>query len=85
MGYDVLPDIHWHKPTNAPNKFMGSGMYPPCAYVTYELNIYLYSEKAKTENLQIMRKLQDIIVLIFGKKEMSGSLIFGSLKVLLKK
>ena len=24
MGYDVMPDIHWHKPTNAPNKFMGS-------------------------------------------------------------
>lgn len=28
MGYCVLPDIHWRKQSNAPNKFMGSGMYP---------------------------------------------------------
>ena len=36
MGYNVLPDILWRKPSNAPNKFMGSGMYPAGAYVTYE-------------------------------------------------
>ena len=47
MGYDVLPDIHWHKPTNAPNKFMGSGMYPPCAYVTYEHEYILIFRKGK--------------------------------------
>lgn len=41
----VLPDIHWHKPTNAPNKFMGSGMYPPCAYVTYEHEYILVFRK----------------------------------------
>ena len=45
MGYDVLPDIHWRKPTNAPNKFMGSGMYPPCAYVTYEHEYILVFRK----------------------------------------
>ena len=45
MGYDVLPDIHWHKPTNAPNKFMGSGMYPPNAYVTYEHEYILIFRK----------------------------------------
>lgn len=45
MGYDVLPDIHWRKPTNAPNKFMGSGMYPPCAYVTYEHEYILIFRK----------------------------------------
>lgn len=45
MGYDILPDIHWHKPTNAPNKFMGSGMYPPCAYVTYEHEYILVFRK----------------------------------------
>lgn len=45
MGYDVLPDIHWHKPTNTPNKFMGSGMYPPCAYVTYEHEYILVFRK----------------------------------------
>ena len=35
-GFTTLPDILWRKPTNAPNKFMGSGMLPPGAYVTYE-------------------------------------------------
>lgn len=45
MSYDILPDIHWHKPTNAPNKFMGSGMYPPCAYVTYEHEYILVFRK----------------------------------------
>lgn len=36
LGFSVLPDILWRKPTNAPNKFMGSGMLPGGAYVTYE-------------------------------------------------
>lgn len=36
LGFDQLPAIIWRKTTNAPNKFMGSGMYPPGAYVTLE-------------------------------------------------
>ncbi len=36
LGFTALPDILWRKPTNAPNKFMGSGMLPAGAYVTYE-------------------------------------------------
>ncbi|MFW9778889.1 MAG: DNA-methyltransferase [Candidatus Heimdallarchaeota archaeon] len=36
LGFQVLPGILWRKPTNAPNKFMGSGMLPPSAYVTLE-------------------------------------------------
>lgn len=36
IGFDVLPSILWRKPTNAPNKFMGSGMLPGGAYVTME-------------------------------------------------
>jgi DNA modification methylase len=35
-GMTTLPDVLWRKPTNAPNKFMGSGMLPAGAYVTYE-------------------------------------------------
>ncbi|UCC20078.1 MAG: site-specific DNA-methyltransferase [Promethearchaeota archaeon] len=31
-----LPSILWRKPTNSPNKFLGSGMLPPNAYVTLE-------------------------------------------------
>lgn len=35
-GYDELPSILWRKPSNKPNKFLGSGMLPPNAYVTQE-------------------------------------------------
>lgn len=45
MGYRVLPDIHWRKQSNAPNKFMGSGMYPAGAYVTYEHEYILIFRK----------------------------------------
>ena len=36
MGFDILPLVLWRKQTNAPNKFMGSGMLPAGAYVTLE-------------------------------------------------
>jgi DNA modification methylase len=35
-GFSALPEILWRKQTNAPNKFMGSGMLPAGAYVTLE-------------------------------------------------
>ena len=44
-GYCVLPDIHWRKQSNAPNKFMGSGMFPAGAYVTYEHEYILVFRK----------------------------------------
>jgi len=44
-GYCVLPDILWRKPSNSPNKFMGSGMYPAGAYVTYEHEYILIFRK----------------------------------------
>lgn len=36
LGFTPLPEILWRKQINAPNKFMGSGMLPPGAYVTLE-------------------------------------------------
>lgn len=36
LGFVCLPNIIWRKQTNAPNKFMGSGMLPCGAYVTLE-------------------------------------------------
>lgn len=36
LGLINLPNIIWRKQTNAPNKFMGSGMLPCGAYVTLE-------------------------------------------------
>ena len=47
-GFVCLPDILWRKRTNAPNKFMGSGMYPAGAYVTFEHeNILIFRKGGK--------------------------------------
>jgi DNA modification methylase len=40
-----LPSILWRKPTNSPNKFLGSGMLPPNAYVTLEHEYILIFRK----------------------------------------
>lgn len=45
MDYELLPDILWRKPTNSANKFMGSGMIPPNAYVTLEHEYLLIFRK----------------------------------------
>ncbi|MBN1442723.1 MAG: site-specific DNA-methyltransferase [Planctomycetes bacterium] len=45
IGFSTLPDILWRKPTNAPNKFLGSGMLPAGAYVTYEHEYILIFRK----------------------------------------
>ena len=55
IGFSVLPDILWRKQTNAPNKFMGSGMLPAGAYVTLEHEYILIVRKGskrefRTEN-----------------------------------
>lgn len=59
-NYVALPPIIWHKPTNSPNKFMGSGMYPCGAYVTYEHEyILIFKKQGKrgyTKEEQQLRK-----------------------------
>jgi len=45
LGFTALPDILWRKQTNAPNKFMGSGMLPAGAYVTLEHEYILILRK----------------------------------------
>ena len=47
LGFQNLPNIIWRKQTNAPNKFMGSGMYPPGAYVTLEHEYILVFRKGR--------------------------------------
>jgi modification methylase len=47
LGFIQLPDILWRKQTNAPNKFMGSGMLPSCAYITYEHEYILIFRKGE--------------------------------------
>jgi len=45
LGLDCLPVILWRKQTNAPNKFMGSGMLAAGAYVTLEHEYVLVFRK----------------------------------------
>jgi DNA modification methylase len=45
LGLQALPAILWRKPTNAPTKFMGSGMLPAGAYVTLEHEYVLVFRK----------------------------------------
>ncbi len=46
-GFSSLPGILWRKQTNAPNKFMGSGMLPAGAYATLEHEHILIVRKGK--------------------------------------
>ncbi len=49
-GFDAIPQILWRKQTNAPTKFMGSGMLPPGAYVTLEHEHILIFRKGDKRN-----------------------------------
>ena len=54
-GFAALPDILWRKPTNAPNKFLGSGMLPVGAYVTYEHEYILVLRKGRRREFRSVR------------------------------
>lgn len=61
LGLSNLPNILWRKQTNAPNKFMGSGMLPSGAYVTLEHEWILIFRKGgkrqfKTASEKLRRK-----------------------------
>lgn len=58
IGMTPLPAILWRKQTNAPNKFMGSGMYPAGAYVTLEHEYILVLRKAAKREFQTMAEKQ---------------------------
>lgn len=50
LGFINLPPILWRKQTNAPNKFMGSGMLPAGAYVTLEHEwVLIFRKKGKRD------------------------------------
>ncbi len=58
IGFDVIPVILWRKQTNAPNKFMGSGMLPPGAYVTLEHEyILIFRKNGKRKFIKPSNKL----------------------------
>jgi modification methylase len=59
-GFNTLPCIIWRKQTNAPNKFMGSGMLPVGAYVTLEHEYILILRKNGKRNFDkdILKKIR---------------------------
>ena len=57
-GFNTLPLILWRKPTNAPNKFMGSGMLPAGAYVTLEHEYILILRKGAKREFSSPQKRQ---------------------------
>ena len=56
LGFSALPDILWRKQTNAPNKFMGSGMLPAGAYVTLEHEFILIVRKGSKRDFEEEQK-----------------------------
>jgi modification methylase len=61
LGFSPLPEILWKKQTNAPNKFLGSGMLPGGAYVTLEHEFILIlrkGSKRKTKEDEKLKRLQ---------------------------
>ena len=58
-GFTPLPDIVWRKPTNSPTKFMGSGMLPAGAYVTYEHEYILLFRKGLKRSFESGREKQN--------------------------
>jgi DNA modification methylase len=57
LGFTNLPNILWRKQTNAPNKFMGSGMMPPGAYVTLEHEYVLVFRKGGKRPFKASEKM----------------------------
>lgn len=56
LGFDPLPLVIWRKQTNAPNKFMGSGMLPAGAYVTLEHEYILIFRKG---NKRVFKRAEE--------------------------
>jgi DNA modification methylase len=59
LGFSALPAILWRKQTNAPNKFMGSGMMPPGAYVTLEHEYILILRKGNKREFTSIKEKQN--------------------------
>ena len=51
LGFQSLVPILWKKPTNKPNAFLGSGFFPPNAYVTLDCEYILIFRKGRKRAL----------------------------------
>ena len=82
IGFQVLPDIVWRKQTNAPTKFMGSGMLPAGAYVTLEHEYILVVRKGSKRvfNHDAEKKLRRQSALFWEERNLFFSDIWMDLK-----
>jgi DNA modification methylase len=72
LGFDPLPLLLWRKQTNAPNKFMGSGMLPAGAYVTLEHEyILIFRKGTKREFKSVEEKLARMRSALFWEERNS--------------
>ena len=70
-GFVCLPDILWRKRTNAPNKFMGSGMYPAGAYVTFEHeNILIFRKGGKRTFTEEEKKIRQKSAYFYNERNL---------------
>jgi len=52
IGFQSLVPILWNKPTNKPNAFLGSGFFPPNAYVTLDCEYILIFRKGSKRKVK---------------------------------
>lgn len=57
IGFTPLIPVHWFKPTNKPNSFLGSGFHPPNGYVTQDTEYVLILRKGAKRSLPSDRVL----------------------------
>ena len=77
LGLTNLPSIIWRKVTNAPNKFMGSGMLPNGAYVTLEHEWILVFRKGSKRPYKTDTEKNNRRNSAYFWKEINGSPIYG--------
>jgi DNA modification methylase len=59
QGFQSFPMILWRKQTNAPNKFLGSGMLPAGAYVTLEHEYILIFRKGDRRQFEAGEQVEN--------------------------
>lgn len=80
FGFSVLPCIIWRKQTNAPNKYMGSGMLPGGAYVTLEHEYILILRKGGKRDFSQQRELRQESAIFWEERNLWFSDVWLDLK-----
>ena len=60
IGFNLIGQIFWKKPTNKPNAFLGSGFLPPNAYVTLDCELILIFKKGEPKENEFISQIWEI-------------------------